>query len=394
MRSNPLALLTLVALSTPAASQQVWNIAAGAPIQPIVDGAAPGDVLVLAPGTYEKFNLNKGLTIVGPATLGTNLVVRDLTVAVPAGQHARLIDLTIRPDTPPNGFSNGVTAVTSGVAVFEGCRFEAARGTRYALSVAGASVVLDHCNVIGSGVMTFAPVALLATDAHVAATDTHFVGAHGVAFTPPGRAIEITGSGSLHLSACTASGGDAGGIIAEAPAQPAIATGVPTWLTDCIVTGGSNPFFGVPASGLVAGVPSETARCTIVAGTGLVLGTPTSGPVTVNPELLGAQSSGPATLGGAFSVTFSADRAGVGVTVLATAAGPSAPIAVPVVAQPLWATSLFVAGSLATNAGGTATLSLTVPTTPALRYQAFELFGVRLAAVGIQASPLVPVTVL
>ncbi len=386
--------LLVTLLATPALGQTVWNVAAGAPVQPVVDGASPGDIVVLAPGVYEKFDLDKGLTIVGPATIGTTTQPNDLTIDVPPGQMARLVDLTVAADQPLNQLSAGITRIHGGVVSLEGCTFSAALTSTSAVEVIEADVVFDHCIVDGTGNGAFGPAALNATDANIAATDSQFLGPNGAFFTSPGRGITIHGStGSLHLSHCTVTGGNAGGIVAEAPPQPAIVTGVPTWITNSVITGGNGGFAFTGAVGLFALVPTEVARSTITGGPGFATGQPTSGPVTTNPALLGVRSTDPTTAGSPLTLTYTADQPGIGVTVLGTAGDLIPPLMISPLQQPLWASSLFVASALSTDASGEAALVLTVPNDTALVYRAFDFTGARIAGSGVQLSPVVPVTV-
>ncbi len=380
-------------------AQTVWNVPAGNPIQPVVDGASPGDIVVLTPGaTYATFTLNKGLTVIGPATIGTPTGFPAQVFDIPAGQVGRLIDTIVEPPVPPLGFPGFTTEVRGGVMAFEGCTFRNSPGTFAALRSASARVVLDHCVVDGSiGVaQTFgnATCAFAAEDSDVVATNCDFLGPAGAFFSVPGVGIRFTGAGSLHLSHCTVLGGAAGGLVAEFPPQSAIWSTVPAWITDSTITGGDGGSAFPGAPGITTTAATEVARSTISAGSGFLPSPATDGPVTTNPQLLGVRSSNPTTVGGPLTITFTADQAGIGITALASEIGLVPPVSIPVLAQPLWATSLFVAGSLTTDATGEAALAVTVPNAPGLQFESFDFFGARIAGAQVQLSPVVPVTVL
>lgn len=105
--------LALIALSVAAFAPQhgssTWTV--GVPgtaqftqIQPAINAAAPGDVILVGPGSFNPFLLDKGLTIVGagnaPGPSATSIGLGYLqpssrVMAVPAGQRVVLVDFVI-----------------------------------------------------------------------------------------------------------------------------------------------------------------------------------------------------------------------------------------------------------------------------------------------------------
>lgn len=70
-------------------AQAVRNVPTGADLTQVFAAAAPGDVMLLAPGTYQRFTLTKGLTVVGPAVIQAvpaGGAGSTTTVAVPASE--------------------------------------------------------------------------------------------------------------------------------------------------------------------------------------------------------------------------------------------------------------------------------------------------------------------
>lgn len=191
MRFAPFVASVAVAAVVPA--QTVWNVPTGANLTQTFAAAAPGDVMLLAPGRYSRFALTKGLTVVGPAVIeavaspGGNA---PSTVTVPTGQTARLIGLDFAA-IPAAGHSLSLggavsledcsvgpgdpgapTLETIGALVMQRCTVRSG-----GMWVAGGTVSLNRCVLHGGPAVVFTSWAIPALAAlHVAAGEV--VGSH------------------------------------------------------------------------------------------------------------------------------------------------------------------------------------------------------------------------
>jgi len=230
-----------VAAAVPA--QTVWNVPAGADLTQAFAAAAPGDVMLLAPGRYSRFALGKGLTVVGPALIeavATPGPIVPSTVTVPTGQAARLIGLDFAA-TPavghslslsgsvsledcmvgPGGDLSAPTLDTIGSLVMQRCTV---RGG--GMWVAGGTVSLSRCELHGRPAFVLSSFALLASAAlHVAAGEV--VGSHVTAtggqgawgpgtwgypwLLPSAPAIAVFGTARVTLCDSSLAGGPLGG---------------------------------------------------------------------------------------------------------------------------------------------------------------------------------------
>ena len=71
-------------------AQTTWTVPSGTPLGPTIAAAAPGDIIQLS-GTHPGFDLTKGLTIRGPATIRMASAIPSTAttrVNVPVGQTA------------------------------------------------------------------------------------------------------------------------------------------------------------------------------------------------------------------------------------------------------------------------------------------------------------------
>lgn len=177
------------------------------------------------------------------------------------------------------------------------------------------------------------------------------------------------------------------GSMIETPPEPPIRTTVPTWITDSTITAGQG--VTLPGAAAIEGTDVEFARTTLVTQAGAP---PTIGNVVPNPSLLGATASSDSRIALPYTLEFTADQPGVVVAAIGTTSGPQPAVTLPVVAQPLRATDVFVAGSLVTDATGRALLRFTAPNLPGLAFTPFDFFGARLAGGAIQLSPMISTT--
>lgn len=408
------ACITAALLAPTAASQTVWEVTSTDDIQAIINAAAPGDVVSLDGIGYAKFHLNKGLTIIGPAVLGGAFVGgptadgTDLTIDIPPGQVARFVDIAVEPGiSSSTGQTDGITRVLGGTTTFEGCAFRASMDYSFAVYVDGGNVIFDRCTLDSDSGEPFSGQswALSSHDAHVTATDSWFLGADGSGIYHPGNGISASGTGSLHLTSCTVTGGNVGTMFFDG-AYPGIgiSTQVRTWLADCTIRGGSDPSavgnYGVAA--YLTGESVQIARCSIEGGQSVASIAPaTFGPIENNVELVGGRRFGEATLGGTFELGFTVSHPGIPLAVLVSGANSLTPMTgIPLLEQqPFWFTNAFTAASLTSNLFGTASLQITVPNVAALRYRAFDFVAARLGGpllpirARLEFSPVLPVVV-
>lgn len=395
----------LAALALPA--QTVHQVGPGGipQIHAAIALAAPGDVIEVATGTYEPFNLSKALTITaapGAAVavaglLGDAYVVFD----IPPGGVARVSGIRFHSLIP---FYFGLeVSVIRGIVWFEECLFE--QGThmyRAALEVRNAAVVLRRCVAIGSGGPNnqlygngaAGGTALLADRAWVSATETWFLGGdlhwdfgggHG------GWGVDATGS-ALHLVRCTATGGRNHQITCGSyPGGHGIVVRnnpLGTWLSDCTLQGGDGNC-GVAGDGLhnLATLPVQLERTRAFGGVGThAMGLPLRGPTQPAPLLGLGNNPGFVTLGANWRADW-LGRYGTPVAVLVSL--DLQPRNDPLAVQRVWfpATSSLLAGLIVVDNAGRASTTITVPNAPVLRHQAVWVHGFAGGAAPWQAAP-------
>lgn len=347
--------LAVLAASAGAQATHVVGPGGFATIGAAIAAAAPGDIVVVQPGSYTMLGLDKGLTI-RAATAGT------VTISSFAGTNIHV---------PPNE-----------TAHFVGLDF------RSLVQTFDSAVTLDHCTMItGGGVLVTRdsrihlqecllqivpfPIGssnapLVAHDSSISAVDTTFAGATGqTAVATSG--IKLFAS-SLQASHCTISGGGpwplVDGLVADA--------GSTVWLSDSSVS--SDPAACPIAAPNAAG---HMARTTLA---------PNCGALPIGP-LLGVTRPLPLTTGSTFVLAFRYD--------------PNEPIAIfanvgldeqhgPLFAQPVrLATDCWAAGMTVANGAGSATASWTVPPVLALVDRAVWLQGFAGLTAPIELSPVV-----
>lgn len=362
--------------------------------------AAPGDVIVVEPGTYAHFELSLGVTIraqqpgtvqvaydpaflpTGCASSLTCLVSQGpTTLTLPPGQTAHLCGL----DFVGNQYAlpvAGLTAfhhvaVTSGIVVAEDCTF-AASGA-HSLRVSDATLVLLRCSLTTTGTTSLFMPGLFAARSLVHALDSSFTGSQyvfGFAGGNPGillRASELHGSGLTLTGQLLGPGGGGGG--------PALvlnsAAGVPSraWLEDCALIA------GVTACAIDAvGQQVALANCTLTQA-------PTC-PAVAPAKLLGITQQQPLQLGQTFALDFRTEPNGF----VAVFASPQLAVqSLPLVGQQpilLDATASFAAGLALADAAGAATASWPIPAVPALVDASFWFQGATGFALPFLLSPV------
>lgn len=408
LRSSPRSLLCALAAlaATPLPAQNVLNVGPGGfpQIQPAITAAAPGDIVVVAAGTYEAFQVDKALTITAAPGAGVTI---DSTVfggaavdfRIPSGT-ARVSGLAFR--SPQPFFFGLKVTVRQGIVWFEDCVFE--QGTHIAgaaLEVSGSAAVLRGCTAFGSGGPnnSVAPAgaaggtALLADRSWVSATDCVFVGGdlHHDFGGQGGHGVDAVGS-ALHLVRCTASGGqnatafgqcafyDGGhGVLVRSPLD--------TWIADsALAGGGGNCGFAGDALRNLGTRPVALARTTAVGGAGAVPGASITGPVTQAPLLGLASAPPPLALGSVWQVTF---RAANPTPVLVIAAFDLAPRGDPLAVQHAWLdpAGTFLLGVALPDPLGNAPFALPLPASPSLLHATAWVQGVTGTALPLQTTP-------
>ncbi|MGH2651602.1 MAG: hypothetical protein ACRDHK_10370 [Actinomycetota bacterium] len=213
-------------------------------IQPAINAAADGDVLLVAPGTFSHFALTgKGLRILG------------------SGSQSTFVSL---PGTA--GYKTQIASVPSGHIVhLQGINFSwplFPEGDRLVVTGATTQVVLLDSTVVGSTNDTGPHSALLVEDAEVQihrSTLASFNLAISTTGSNGGRALTVRGGARVHVSSSLVQGGKGGGSnLFAPPGGPAIvATDTPAgipwlWIADSAVIGGAGGYdidFGVIVTG-------------------------------------------------------------------------------------------------------------------------------------------------
>lgn len=250
-----LASLTLVAAGGAAMAQATHLVGPGGfpQIRDALAVAAPGDLLVVQPGTYAHFTAGLGVTIraqvpgtvrieydpllapPGCASSPVCLLTEGPTrIAPPPGQVVHCIGLEFRPTVIPIGLGvrHRVT-VTSGAATFDRCTLQCSGLD--ALQVDGARVHLQGSTVASLG--TGLPgCGLAATAAVVTAVDCSFAGSPSASL--PGPAVRLRSS-QLQGSRLQLTGGAQlfGGAHAAALDLDATAS---AWISDSTLLSGGN----------------------------------------------------------------------------------------------------------------------------------------------------------
>lgn len=190
--------LLLFALSAP--SQQVHHVGPGN--LPDIDSAtaiaAPGDVIMVAPGTYPSFLLQIGVSIIAtqPGTVLIDPASASLfgqILHIPSTQTAHLV-----------GIRMARTSVVDGTVTFDQCVIE---GVRVGLTVNAGSTHLQNCLLRALPILSVVPgvsAGLEIAGGSVTAVDSIFVGTDSQSYfggTFGGRpAVWVNQNGSFHGS--------------------------------------------------------------------------------------------------------------------------------------------------------------------------------------------------
>lgn len=284
--------------------------------------AAPGDVILVAPGTYSTFHTTKGVTI---RALGAVTIVQATPGfwSLPPTQTLAIDGLTFQ----------GPVAVTSGHLTMTGCTVAHSLGALFgvpAVAATGGSLHLVDCAIHYTGFLH----AIAATGANVTAVGTEVTS--GNAGNP---------SPSLVLSGATFTGSDCrfeSTLVADAAST--------VWLRDSTI---DNPVATCPSFG---DGTFRLDRCTVGPTTATVCAGNTAG-----APLLGVEALAPLQNGTTYTLQF---RSAPLQFVAVHASAALAPTPLPgVFEQPLQLdlTSFWFVGLYATDANGAASASWNLP---------------------------------
>lgn len=345
----------------PLLAQSVLSVGPGgySDIQSAVSAAAPGCVIEVQPGTYPGFLVqNKPLTIVatGPGVVVNVALQSGLGLHMAAGE-LRLEGIEFR---NPGAFSPWVTMVVGGPVqgwpaghvLFARCRIGVPLHSGF------VTLHLRDCLVTER---------LTLRDGLMAVSST---------FRPAtmGMAISVDG-GWLHASRCTFDSAiGSTGIHLRYPRG--------TWLVDCAVNGHALE----PAVVGDTAYPLRSHRSVFQGGVQLASGSHVTGP------LLGVDAPDRPSMGTIMPVSFRGEPGDL----IGVVGGFG-------IGTPTWVTGLeqFVVGMtpsitlafLIADGNGEATLPVSIPNDPGLRYLGLHLRGVDLTRLPLQLSPVVPLLV-
>jgi hypothetical protein len=353
----------------------VWTVTTTYGVQAAINGASPGDVIVLpnAGGfpDYAPFTLNKSVTIrgsIGTRVGGTPGIDPPVIVNVPAGQVAHVMGIDFSYSYAPAGHIVGCNVdVQGGTVRFEQCVF---RGNSLgpALRVSSANVVVADSTI---GYAAGRGEGIIATNSHVTLRDCIVEGPNAFIYPqttivwPAARALTVT-TCSLHAERVTFTGGSHTLSPPGAGATAVDLTATTAWLSDCQVIGG-NSNLGNGATGLVnnGGPTVELCNPTLVGGQ--PGGALSSGAVNSAAPLVRLAISQPWQRGVVSTLTCSGDPNAFFLIMIAPDVSPSP--APGIAYEPVWCHggACLAGGQL--DALGVATVSVLVPNVPLLLNQ-------------------------
>ena len=372
------------------AAQSVLNVGPNATypdIQSAILAAAPGDVILIAPGTYQPFTLDRALTLrtdsPGGAVTVTGDTLTGVTVHLAASAHARIDGLYFlgRIDlAPPSGAAQGgVLSMTDVVA-------------ESPLSVLGSNLVLTNCECVGplTNGVGFAGITLNGGSA-LSASGCAIHGTHTTSFLVGGAGIEAANSSVVHLSNCTVVGGDSVSHVSVLLGSAlALRDQARAWVVDSDLS--VLPTMLAAPAIVVANTSSSPVlleRCTLDNGGALV---PLTSGAVLNHLLLGISTPNAVVApGGTVQVDF---RTQPGLFVAYHVSFTvTAPNANPLLAELEWgflASSLFL-GFLQPDPQGLATAVLPIPNLPGITHLPLWFCGWTATDLPVEVSPLAAV---
>lgn len=209
-------------LFSPVLSQSVIDVGVGHSIQDIqvaIQGASPGDVIVVHPPVSPQwgFNLDRGVTLRVNGRLSLSAYDPNIpsnrastTISIPAGQTANLEGLDFNNNYGPAGSPGHRVLVNGGSVVFRNCTFVSTNGS--AVRAVSTAVQFDDCTLRGALTYGTAP-GLDAVSSHVVIRDSdlfgHNSGTYPFGGTIPAAPAAILHGGTAHIERSTFTGGDA-----------------------------------------------------------------------------------------------------------------------------------------------------------------------------------------
>ncbi len=306
-------------LAGPAVAQTVWIVPPPL-LQPAIDAASPGDILVLNGATYEPFTLRKGLTIRGNGSHIDRMFLTNRTtyVSVPAGQIAHFERVSWTTGYSPYGNVGTDVSVQpgGGLVRFEQCQF-AFSGSGSAVSINGADVTVVRSSIRGFATRTATSEGLSVSNSRLTLRDCTVEGANYVYYPNPGPgfypalpAIRLWPNSTLHVERTTLKGGDyVGGSPIPGNASEALRVQASSaWLSDCTLTGGSsNGGTGGTALVNTGTTPVALRQTQLIGGTGSPSGGASSGLVDWNAPLVRLALLSPWTRGATSTLVLAGD---------------------------------------------------------------------------------------
>lgn len=371
MRHASAVVAVVATIHAAAAAQTTLTVGAGgfATIDAALAAAAPGDVIVVQPGSYPPFQANVGVTIRG-ATPGS-VHVGASSATCPPGQVLHLVDLVF-----PALFLGGGTCTLDRCTVGSG-------STAAGLNAANTRLRLQQCT-LGGATQPYVPFgnfpALGASSCVVTAVDSTFRGLDGSsAFSGPGYPAVLLLDSSLHGSGLTLTGGNAAGTGSAQPGPALRATGTATfWICDSTLRGGAaTSVSSMPAACPVEASAGRLARCTLQPSC--------PAPVPTAGALLGVHRPAPLASGASFTLAFRTEPNGfVGVFATTRLGGATIPELEQPVALDL--ATVMPLAVLAADANGDASGTWTLP--PGTANLALWLQAVTPPPLPLQVSPV------
>lgn len=287
-------LLSTIFLVAGGTAQVTHFVGPGGSIGQVLASAAPGDVVLISPGTYGPFQAFVGVTIRGAAP-GAVFVQGQCQIGCPLNQTLHLVDLHLEP-----------LIVSGGCCTLDSCVIVPSI-TGPTLFATGATVHLQECS-IGAPIMAWgiAP-ALRAVSCVVTANDTTFRGADAnpQIGSSGSHAIDLGNGSVFHGSYLTVNGGN--GFAGFQPPGHALRadSGSTVWISDSVLTGGlaTNVVGSPPWVCAVVATAGRLSRCTLAPT--CTPGVPSTGP------MLGAHRVGIPVAGAPLAVDFTTDPFGL-----------------------------------------------------------------------------------
>ena len=382
--------LSLV-VALPLTAQSVLRVGPGqtyADIPAAIAAAAPGDLVLIAAGTYSIFKLDKGLTLrpspVSAAVMvGVNTLSAPSVVEVPIGQRAHLEHLDMRQPVvvrdpvvvgPPTGVSTaGVVSFTE-VTVLGGVRVE------------GAALAMHRCDINGfggHGVSLAGASTFSASQCTISASSAWFL-------LPAPAGIFAGDTSKVMVSDCTIEGGFIGGVhsIAALGSGITLTGAAKAWCVDSSVLAFQAPLFSPAAPGISnqSTQPITIERTSMVGSQG---NAGSSVGAVQNSLVLGLAMSQPLVRGSTTQLNFGT-RPGLPVIVHGSL-GLGAPMIYPSIAQSDWGfqSNSITLGFLVANTQGQASLPISLPNSVWLQDLPLWFCGWSGLSLPVQLSPVV-----